>query len=436
MAIQVLLCDAPEGIATLEYGMLRSNGDYAIEVATDGYRAVELAARTHPSVIVTEVSLPGLSGAELVRQLLVAAREAKVICWTSQSVPDAAAEILRAGAVGYLSKDEGWQPVIGAIGPVLEGGAVISPQIAARLLTRFADALHRERDLNRTLAETTMKLQEVTQAKGEFLANVSHELRPPVTVVRGIAFVLGQAQITDEERTEFLSRLQVAVDKLTGLVDNVLTIAELERGTLALQLTQTDVASLVTGVCDEVARKYPEVVVDGSLPPTTPCLVDPGRIAEVVRQLVDNACRYSPAGATVSVRIRSMEEGVTVTVTDVGEGLRREVVAMAFSEPFTAGEQVLRTERSGMGLGIHLARQLILMHGGIMWADPLPGGGTRVSFCIPRDQDRPISSPVGMLADGHRAGNPDQPGADFGTAAAVHPNGTPGSSAGVPHDAS
>jgi DNA-binding NarL/FixJ family response regulator len=216
MTIQVLLCDAPPGIAILEYGLLRSSADYSIEVGTDGYRAVELAARMHPSVIVTEVSLPGLSGAELVRQLRTAAPDAKVICWTSLSVPDVVAEILRAGAVGYLSKDEGWQPVIGAIGPVLEGGAVISPNIAVRLLSRFADAVHRERDLNGALADANMKLQEITQAKGEFLANVSHELRPPVTAVRGIAYVLGQGQVTEEERAEFLNRLQVTVDKLTS----------------------------------------------------------------------------------------------------------------------------------------------------------------------------------------------------------------------------
>jgi signal transduction histidine kinase len=435
MTIQVLLCDAPPGIAILEYGLLRSSADYSIEVGTDGYRAVELAARMHPSVIVTEVSLPGLSGAELVRQLRTAAPDAKVICWTSLSVPDVVAEILRAGAVGYLSKDEGWQPVIGAIGPVLEGGAVISPNIAVRLLSRFADAVHRERDLNGALADANMKLQEITQAKGEFLANVSHELRPPVTAVRGIAYVLGQGQVTEEERAEFLNRLQVTVDKLTGLVDNVLTIADLERGSLALQLSQIDLASLVANVCDEVARKYPNVVVDTALPPIAPCMADSARIAEVVRQLVDNACRYSPDGATVAVRIRLMDEGVTVTVTDDGEGLRREVVAMAFSEPFTAGEQVLRTARSGMGLGLHLARQLVLMHSGIMWADPLPGGGTRVSFCIPKDQDRPISDPpvVGLLTDGAV-----DAGARFGTATDVHPNGPLGTSAGagVSHDAS
>jgi signal transduction histidine kinase len=393
MAIKLLLCDAPEGIALLEYALLRSQSDFEIEVGTDGYRAVELAARTRPHVIVAEVALPGLSGAELVRRLRAAHPETRVICWTSLAAPDGAAEMFRAGALGYLLKEDGAEEVARAIPHILSGGAVISPRVAIRLVGRFAESLHRERELNRALAEASMKVQDVTHAKAEFLANVSHELRTPVTVVKGIAFVLKDGRISDEEKVEFLDRLQGAVEKLTTLVDNVLTIADLDRGNLALQIAECDLASLVRHVCDEVAKKYPEVVVEKFLPESAPVLADPARIAEAVRQLIDNACRYSPEGASVVVRLRFMDEGITLSVTDTGEGLRREVVSMAFNEPFTAGEEILRKERAGIGLGLHLARQLILMHGGIMWADPLPGGGTRVSFCIPSDQGGSVSMP-------------------------------------------
>jgi hypothetical protein len=70
-------------------------------------------------------------------------------------------------------------------------------------------------------------------------------------------------------------------------------------------------------------------------------------------------------------------------VQDQGEGILREVVARAFDEPFSTGEAILRKERAGAGLGLHMARKLVVEHGGVIWADPLPGGGTRVSFCIP-----------------------------------------------------
>jgi len=111
--------------------------------------------------------------------------------------------------------------------------------------------------------------------------------------------------------------------------------------------------------------------------------VDPERISEAMTQLVDNACRYSPAGGRVGVALRRVAEGVMFSVTDSGEGLPRDVLQKAFREPFVTGEEILRKERAGLGLGLHLARQLVVLHGGIMWADPLPSGGTRVAFCIP-----------------------------------------------------
>jgi signal transduction histidine kinase len=90
-----------------------------------------------------------------------------------------------------------------------------------------------------------------------------------------------------------------------------------------------------------------------------------------------------------------MDEGVTVSVTDRGEGLHRNVVTQAFTQPFSTGEATLRKEKAGIGVGLHLARQIVVEHGGIMWADPLPGGGTRVSFCIPVRQGVTMAAPPG-----------------------------------------
>jgi hypothetical protein len=84
-------------------------------------------------------------------------------------------------------------------------------------------------------------------------------------------------------------------------------------------------------------------------------------------------------------------------------GLSREVASLAFQEPFVTGEDVMRKERAGVGLGLHLARRLILLHGGILWADPLPAGGTRVSFCIP-------TVPPGAGGSGIRIGRVDGSG--------------------------
>ena len=93
---------------------------------------------------------------------------------------------------------------------------------------------------------------------------------------------------------------------------------------------------------------------------------------------------------------RELQEGVVVMVTDHGEGLDRAVAAKAFEQPFSTGEATLRKEKAGVGVGLHLARQIVIEHGGVMWSDPLPGGGTRISFCIPaREGERLEMPPVG-----------------------------------------
>jgi signal transduction histidine kinase len=138
------------------------------------------------------------------------------------------------------------------------------------------------------------------------------------------------------------------------------------------------------------------VIIEQELPDRLPAAADQGRIAEVVRQLIDNACRYSPEAGAVQVRARTMEEGVVVSVTDHGEGMGREVAMQAFNQPFSTGEEILRKERSGIGLGLHMARQLVVQHGGVIWADPLPAGGTRVSFCLPVTRGERLTEPPAM----------------------------------------
>ncbi|HEY7280868.1 MAG TPA: ATP-binding protein [Actinomycetota bacterium] len=403
MAVTMLLSGTPPDVAVLEHALSRTGWDAVTEASTDGYHSVELAVRARPDVIVTDPAMPRLWGRDLIQRLRAVAPSTPIVCWSGSPAPEDAAEMIRAGAAGYLLKEDGPAEVIRSLGAVLDGGSVVSPRIAASLFSRFAEGLHRERELGRSLADATMKVQEVTHAKAEFLANVSHELRTPVTIVKGIAHLLRDQRLSPEDETEFLNKMDVAIDRLTGLVEEILSIADLDRGTVDFSVARTDLSAVVHDLCDRVGRRYPMVHIERDIPATMFAIVDPARISEAIAQLVDNACRYSPSAASVRVRMRAQDEGVVFSVTDAGMGLSREVASLAFQEPFVTGEDVMRKERAGVGLGLHLARRLILLHGGILWADPLPAGGTRVSFCIP-------TVPPGAGGAGIRVGRVDSSG--------------------------
>jgi two-component system cell cycle sensor histidine kinase PleC len=258
-----------------------------------------------------------------------------------------------------------------------------SPRVGELLAKREADARLRELELEDAIALSTGELERVTTAKAEFLSNISHELRTPVTVAKGISHVLANRDVGEPDRTQFLRQLDESLDKLMGIVDGILTIAESERGDLALDVRAFDLIPVLQRVVADVGRRYPEVEIRTSAPGELFTDADERKIGDVMRHVLDNACRYSPANGAVEIRARRRAEGTVVSVTDEGAGILREVVARAFDEPFSTGEAILRKERAGAGLGLHMARRLVIEHGGVIWADPLPGGGTRVSFCIP-----------------------------------------------------
>ena len=393
MPTRVLLCDTPDGLAQLQYALMKSGGALEVEVVTDGLRAVEVAARTQPALVVTEIGLEGLNGTDLIRRLLATVPETSVVCWTNVPSPVAMAQMLHAGASAYLLKEDGPEAVLRAMRAVLDGNVALSHRVGSQIAARLVGEAGQRRDLEVALGDVSERLESLTSAKAEFLANVSHELRTPVTVAKGIAYVLKNRGIPREEQQEFLDQLEAALEKLMMLVDEMLTVAEMDRGTLTLRLTQVDIAPILRHVAEEIGRQHPPVPIRTEIPDALEGAADPVRLAEAVRQLLDNACRYSSAGSEVVLKGRTMTEGIAVSVTDHGEGLPRDVAAQAFREPFTAGEEILRKERAGVGVGLHLARQIVLQHGGILWADPLPAGGTRVAFIIPAHQGEKVSRP-------------------------------------------
>ena len=268
---------------------------------------------------------------------------------------------------------------------VTTGVVALSPtgrQHARRRRARRARVHGAPQPRSSTICAT--RVSQGTSAKADFLSNISHELRTPVTVAKGIAYVLRNPSVPDEERAEFLEQLQGSLDKLMGMVDEIITMSELERGTLRAR-RRRDRPRGRRPTCGR-GRSSAAPVGPRSRPRSPallPTIADEERLEGVVSELLDNACRYSPAGAPVEVTARAMAEGIVVSVTDRGEGLDRTVAKRSFDEPFSTGEGVLRKEKAGVGVGLHLARQLVIEHGGTLWTDPLPGGGTRAAFCIP-----------------------------------------------------
>ena len=256
-------------------------------------------------------------------------------------------------------------------------------------------SLARVRELEEQIRDIESQMAEGTTAKAQFLANISHELRTPVTVAKGIAHVLKNPNVGEEERVEFIGQLQSSLDRLAGLVDEIIEITELEQGTFELHIEYTDLAPLIDRAVADMGDRYPSILVLSRIPGNLFALADEARIHGVIHELLENACRYSPDDRSVEVRARVMDEGIVISVTDQGSGLGRDVAWRSFEQPFSTGEATLRKEKAGAGVGLHLSRQLVVRHGGILWTDPVPAGGTRVSFCLPSKVGASFAAPPG-----------------------------------------
>ncbi|MGE5226980.1 MAG: ATP-binding protein [Planctomycetaceae bacterium] len=393
MTTNVLLCDTPDEVARLQYELLREAPDLLVESTTDAFKAVESAARSRPDVVVCDLALDGIGGAEFVRRLRASTPATHVIARASHPEPDDIRSCLASGASAFLLKADRGATVVAAIRAVALGSVVLSPTAASVFGDEVARTAARLSELESELTEVRDEVSKGTSAKADFLANISHELRTPVTVAKGIAYVLRNPSVPESERDQFLEQLQASLDRLMAIVDELITVAELERGTFSLELGLTDLGPLVRHAVDEVGRQYPSVPVVAQVPDALMAIADGARIGGVVRELLDNACRYSPPGRTVELVARNLDEGVVITVTDRGEGIDRAVAMRAFEQPCSTGEGTLRKEKAGVGVGLHLARQVVVEHGGIVWSDPLPGGGSRVSFCIPSHEGAHLDAP-------------------------------------------
>ena len=173
-----------------------------------------------------------------------------------------AASCLADGARGVIAIDDDAREVMTAVHAAAEGGVSLSARIARAIGDALIGSIDATERLGAELEGLRDSVAQGTSAKADFLSNISHELRTPVTVAKGIAYVLNNPSIGEDERTEFLGELQGSLDKLMGLVDEIITMSELERGTFELRLAEVDLAPAVDRAVAVARDQHPTIRIE------------------------------------------------------------------------------------------------------------------------------------------------------------------------------
>lgn len=247
------------------------------------------------------------------------------------------------------------------------------------------------------------QLREVERLKSDFVALVSHELRTPLTAIKGASQTVLRRSIPIElERMRDLMRIvDEQSDRLQELIDNLLSLSQLEAGALRLRRETVALPPIIQKVIRQ-QRQRSGARLQTELPPHLPPVsADPRRVEQVLANLLENAQKFSPPGGVITVSAVADGDMVRVSVRDQGPGIPPAERERIFERFYQAAQPNTRSV-GGTGLGLAICKALVEAHGGRIWADAAPGGGALLQFTLPAlpGEAQPTSLPV-LAADGH-----------------------------------
>jgi len=231
---------------------------------------------------------------------------------------------------------------------------------------------------------------EVDRMKSEFVATVSHELRTPMTSIKGYAdlLLLGAAGQITEQQQRFLSTIKTNADRLSVLVNELLDISRIDRGSIKLNLQPTNLEDVVEislrHLRERIAAEKKPIELVQDIPNDLPLMrADFDKLAQIINHLLNNAYSYSHPGGEVRISARADERSVVISVADQGIGIAKEKQDKIWTRFFRDEDETLVMESSGAGLGLSIVKEYVQMHEGEIWLESDTGKGATFFVRIP-----------------------------------------------------
>jgi signal transduction histidine kinase len=242
--------------------------------------------------------------------------------------------------------------------------------------------------IGRSLAQANERLKELDTAKSEFISIASHQLRTPLTAIKGyVSLVLeGSYGAVSNDVQDVLNKVYSVNNRLAQLVEDLLNISRIEAGRIQYNFVPTQLADLLAELHDMFLLPAKEKGLDFTLtlpePHLPKIIVDPNKIKEVISNLTDNAIKYTPEGK-VNLSLEAHGANARITISDTGIGINQDDKDNLFSK-FVRSKETSRMVVGGAGLGLYVGKSFVLAHKGNIWADSEgPGKGSQFIIELP-----------------------------------------------------
>lgn len=366
---RILVVDDEPHLLDLLVDVISEEGYHVDGVAT-GTAALHIARNEEYHVALLDYQLGDMTGLALSKELRRAAPNLKVILMTAHASLDMAVKAIQADVYDYMIKPIDSNHLKRSVANALE---------QYRLLTE-------NQRLVDTLQKTNRELAQLNEFKSKFFSIVTHDLRSPLTSIRGYAqLILQKPDMGPESLAQFLKIIISQSDQLGNLINDLMDVVSIQSGKLRVERALSDLGELLAAVQSRLVplanqRKVRfEVTTDTALPPL---LIDKRRIDQVLTNLIGNAFKHTPEDGRVAVRAAREGAAVRVTVSDTGEGIPPEALERVFEQFFQVESHASKKE--GLGLGLTIAREIITAHNGeIGVASEGVGKGAQFWFTLP-----------------------------------------------------
>lgn len=235
-----------------------------------------------------------------------------------------------------------------------------------------------------TFNNMARNLETIDSSRASFMGNIAHELRTPMTSIKGFIDGMLDGTIPDELRQHYLGLVSQEVGRLTRLIQNMLDISKLEAGEYRVNAQSYDIWESITGVVFSAEQRIQNqhVEIQGLAPTRTMVYADQDLVYQVVYNILDNAIKFTPEGGYIRFSVKKSSGMVTVSIRNSGQGIGADALPFVF-ERFYKEDKSRGLNARGSGLGLHICKILVGLSGGKIWAESEEGQWCQFNFTLP-----------------------------------------------------